>query len=230
MGIKAPAQPNPSTADGGDRVAAGVPSAGQRPPADVYAPAAPADPAVLRRTGIPAYSDLLSPAAPPTPPTGGPVDERHPVIPRQVPAPSNLGVPDPWSAGAPADQDRFDAFHPDPTPEVAPTPHVRSGWVLLAVLAAAVLLLVVPLGIVWLATRPDAPTIEVGQCVKQSGSEAVPAACSAPGAFTVVAKVDSPAQCPENQQPYAEMSVAGGTKQVFCLRPADAPREPTSTP
>jgi hypothetical protein len=101
-----------------------------------------------------------------------------------------------------------------------PVPQVRNGRVLLAVLCAAVLLLVVPLGIVWLATRSSGPSFEVGSCVRRSGSEAVAAECDESGAFTVVSKVDSQDKCTDPPgQPYVVIA-DGGKESVLCLRPA----------
>jgi hypothetical protein len=99
-------------------------------------------------------------------------------------------------------------------------PQIRNGRVLLAVLCAAVLLLVVPLGIVWLVTRSGGPSFDVGSCVRRSGSEAVVAQCGDSGAYTVVAKVDNQDKCTDPAgQPF--VVVAGGGKgNVLCLRPA----------
>jgi hypothetical protein len=90
---------------------------------------------------------------------------------------------------------------------------------LLAVLCAAVLLLVVPLGIVWLATRSSTPSFEVGSCVRRSGSEAVVAECGESGAFTVVSRVDNQDKCTDPPgQPYVVIA-DGGRDGVLCLRP-----------
>jgi hypothetical protein len=83
-----------------------------------------------------------------------------------------------------------------------------------------VLLLVVPLGIVWLATRSSGPSFEVGSCVRRSGSEAIAAQCGDSGAFTVVAKVDSKEKCTDPPgQPYVVVADSG-KEDVLCLRPA----------
>jgi hypothetical protein len=121
---------------------------------------------------------------------------------------------------AEGDQSRFDAFRQDAEPETPPTPQIRNGRVLLAVLAAAALLLVVPLGIVWLTTRSAAPSFEVGSCVRHSGAEAVAAQCTETGAFTVVSKVDSSSKCINPPgQPYVVVAANGGKDQVLCLKP-----------
>ena len=132
------------------------------------------------------------------------------------------------------DQTRFEGFRPEAgapaalpsplPPAIAegeqPVPQIRNGRVLLAVLCAAVLLLVVPLGIVWLATRSSSPSFEVGSCVRRSGSEAIAAQCSDSGAFTVVAKVDSKEKCTDPPgQPYVVVADSG-KEDVLCLRPA----------
>jgi hypothetical protein len=88
------------------------------------------------------------------------------------------------------------------------------------VIAAAVLLLVVPLGIVWLVTRPAPPTFEVGECVRQSGTAAVEASCADGGAYRIVAKTDSADRCEDIRQPYAVLPARGGKEQVLCLQPA----------
>jgi len=108
-----------------------------------------------------------------------------------------------------------------PAGEEQPTPQVRNGRVLLAVLCAAVLLLVVPLGIVWLATRSSDVSFEVGSCVRQSGSGAVAADCDDANAYVVVSKVDNQEKCtnPPNQ-PYVVID-DGGKDNVLCLRPAN---------
>jgi hypothetical protein len=101
-----------------------------------------------------------------------------------------------------------------------PAPQIRNGRVLLAVLCAAVLLLVVPLGIVWLLTRSSGPSFDVGSCVRRSGSEAVAAQCSDSDAYTVVAKVDNQTKCTDPPgQPYVVVS-DGSKNNVLCLRPA----------
>jgi hypothetical protein len=92
--------------------------------------------------------------------------------------------------------------------------------VLLAVLAAAALLLIVPLGIVWLTTRSTGPSFEVGSCVRKSGNEAVAAQCTETGAFTVVSKVDSGSKCTDPAgQPYVVVAGDGGKDQILCLKP-----------
>jgi hypothetical protein len=136
-------------------------------------------------------------------------------VPGPLAAPSRPGQA--YPAAAPDDHSRFDAFRPEPEPA---TPQIRSGRVLVAVIAAAVLLLVVPLGIVWLVTRPAPPTFEVGECVRQSGTEAVAASCGESGAFRITSKADAADQCEDRSQPYAILPARGGKEQVLCLQPA----------
>jgi hypothetical protein len=142
----------------------------------------------------------------------------------QPPAEQSMGAPPPGGhllgEQAVGEQSRFDAFRPEAEPETPPVPQIRNGRVLLAVLAAAALLLIVPLGIVWLTTRSSAPSFEVGSCVRRSGSEAVAAQCTDSGAFTVVSKVDAGTKCTNPPgQPYVVVAANGGKDQVLCLKP-----------
>ncbi len=129
-----------------------------------------------------------------------------PVQPPTAAAPMPMTMPEP----APMPEQK------QPSAEEPPVPRVRSGRVLLAVLCAAVLLLVVPLGIVWLATRPSGPTFDVGSCLRKSGNEAVAAQCS-DDAFKVVSKVDNKNKCTPGQ-PYVTIG-DGGKDNILCLRP-----------
>jgi hypothetical protein len=129
----------------------------------------------------------------------------EPAQPHFAPPPA---APAPTTYGQPAGE-------PEP-----PAPQIRNGRVLLAVLCAAVLLLVVPLGIVWLATRSSDPSFDVGSCVRRSGSEAVAAECTDADAFTVVSKVDNQDKCTDPPgQPFVVIA-DGGEDSVLCLRPA----------
>jgi hypothetical protein len=89
------------------------------------------------------------------------------------------------------------------------------------VLTAAVLLLAIPLGTLWVIGRGSAPAFNpaVGQCVKQSGDQAVGVACTEPGSFTVVSKVGSEAECADQSLPRVVIPAGNGGKQVLCLRP-----------
>lgn len=174
-----------------------------------------------------AYAPMVPPAA------ARPVD----------PAPGDFGSSgEPWSPATEAwtpspeawgqDEEseqagRFDSFKPEAEPKAEPpTPKVRNGRVLLAVLTAAVLLLVVPLGALWLLGKfggDDAPAFDpaVSSCVKQSGNSAVPANCGDPGTFSVVSKVDAREKCADKSQPYVVLPGSGPTR-VLCLKPAAA--------
>lgn len=149
---------------------------------------------------------------------------------------THLG-PGPWTEGAPArselampwpsrddgQPERYQAPRPaaaDPAAEL-PAPQVRNVRVLLLVLAAAVLLLTVPLGTLWLLGRTGDPPFNpaVGSCVKQQGGGAVAAACGDAGAYTVVSKVNDPATCADPKQPHVVLPDVEGDN-VLCLRPA----------
>ncbi|HEY3008713.1 MAG TPA: hypothetical protein VGJ63_11720 [Micromonosporaceae bacterium] len=192
----------------------------------------------FRGAGLPAYGDLVgliptsAAAAPPAPTTGAPA---APAPPGYPPSPPQLGHPPLGRTPArpaaserpgpaqptapPDDQSPFAAFRTAAEQDQTSTPQVRSGRVLVAVIAAAVLLLALPLGIVWLVTRPN-PSFNVGECVRQSGTAAVEATCQEPGAYEIVSKVDTVEKCADRNQPYAVLTAKGGTEQVLCLRPA----------
>ncbi|WP_173077808.1 LppU/SCO3897 family protein [Phytohabitans rumicis] len=158
-------------------------------------------------------------------PTGYPPHDGPPGFPPQGPP---QGGPAPWGPppGADQEQNKFNAFQPEAAPakpESEPVPQVRNGRVLIMVLAAAALLLIVPLGIVWLLTRGSDPSFnpEVGSCVKQSGTTgAVAAQCTEANAFKVVSKVDEAKQCTDQSQPHVVIAGDGGKDQVLCLAPA----------
>ncbi|BCL14976.1 LppU/SCO3897 family protein [Micromonospora sagamiensis] len=127
------------------------------------------------------------------------------------------------------DQGRFDSFKPEATeskPAEQPTPKVRNGRVLMAVLTAAVLILVVPLGALWALGKlggSDAPAFNpaVGTCVKQSGEGAVAANCGDQGAYKIISKVDDKAKCTDQTQPRVELP-GSAANRVLCLGPAKA--------
>lgn len=127
-------------------------------------------------------------------------------------------------------QNRFDAFQPEPeakpqstdAPAAEPVPQVRNGRVLLAVLVAAVLLVAIPLGLVWLLKPSDeAFNPKVGDCVAQSGEQPTSANCADAGAFKVVSRVDNLSEC-ANQEQWIDVPAADGKQQVLCLEPATA--------
>ncbi|MEU8259572.1 hypothetical protein AB0C02_02965 [Micromonospora sp. NPDC048999] len=149
-----------------------------------------------------------------------------PAFPPAFPPPA----PPAWSQGpaSESEQGRFDAFKPEAEPQAeAPTPKVRNGRVLAAVLVVAVLILAVPLGLLTLLGKiggggntPAAFDPAVGSCVKQSGASAVAADCGEPDAFTVVSKVDSKDKCADTTQPTVELSGVEGDR-LLCLKPAE---------
>ncbi|GAA2702229.1 hypothetical protein ACFY2R_00685 [Micromonospora olivasterospora] len=146
-------------------------------------------------------------------PPGGP---HHSGPPQAAPA---------W--GAEPEQNRFDAFKPEagePKTE-APTPKVRNGRVLAVVLLAAVLILAVPLGLLFLLgkvggdEKPAGFNPAVGSCVKRSGDTAAAATCGEAGSFTVVSRVANKDKCADPGQPYVVLP-GSGADRVLCLKPA----------
>ncbi|MEV1288344.1 hypothetical protein [Micromonospora sp. NPDC049679] len=215
------------------------------PPAAVPAPAAPAfDPVVHGpRSYDPPYADLIDSVRPTSPPAGftrpGASGDRDPSgrggydAPFQTAPAGPIHPSRPTGSEAPSwpaedqDQGRFDSFkqeaEPKEEPKAEPVPQVRNGRVLLAVLAVAVLLLVVPLGIVWLVTQPADGGFnpKVGDCVQQAGQNAKPVDCASQGAYSIVSKVDTKEQCPDPGQPHVIVE-GNGKDQVLCLKDAAA--------
>lgn len=131
----------------------------------------------------------------------------------------------PWADPQDRQQRRLDGFRPgadQAPPTEAPPPQVRNLRVLVMVLAAAVLLLAVPLGTLWVlgmgGDRGFDPA--VGSCVKQDGAGAVAAGCGDTGAYRVVSKADDPGKC-DAKQPHIILQNAE-EPNVLCLRPASA--------
>ncbi|MCW3840241.1 hypothetical protein ONA70_09045 [Micromonospora yasonensis] len=174
-------------------------------------------------------------------PFGGPPGGRAAVAgPRQGPGEPGPGgfppafppppqqAPPPWQQGPGGDPDqgRFDAFKPEAEPKTeAPTPKVRNGRVLAAVLVAAVAILAIPLGLLALLGKlggddgkPQPFNPAVGSCIKQSGETAAPADCGEPGAFTVVSRVDNKDKCADPTQP--TVTLKNESNPVLCLKPA----------
>ncbi|HEX2770903.1 MAG TPA: hypothetical protein VHN18_00560, partial [Micromonosporaceae bacterium] len=129
----------------------------------------------------------------------------------------------PWVDRDDGQQERFDSFRSEmERPADPPPPQVRNARVLAMVLAAAVLLLAVPLGTLWLLGRTGDQGFNpaVGSCVKQDGAGAVAAGCGDAGAYTVVAKANDPGKC-DPKQPHVVLQNVEGDN-VLCLRPAAA--------
>ncbi|MEV1146714.1 hypothetical protein AB0I76_24090, partial [Micromonospora sp. NPDC049799] len=144
--------------------------------------------------------------------------------PHAFPPPPQPSEPS-WDQGASEqDQGRFDAFKPIAEPAAdAPTPKVRNGRVLAAVLVAAVLILTIPLGLLQLLGKigddEPAPAYEIGSCVKQEGTGVAEVDCGEAGAFTVVSRVDTKEKCADPAQPQVVLP-GEGTNRVLCLKPA----------
>lgn len=193
---------------------------GGGPAAAGMAQARLAQPPLADQTPFDAFRLPTAPPAAPASPAGsvygGSAQVPTSPAPSHPPFTATPSSPDapPLPATPPPPRTQPSASEPEP-----PIPQIRKGRVLLAVMFAAVLLLVVPLGIVWLATRPGTPSFDVGTCVRRAGSEAVAAQCDEPGAHRVVAKVDSPDKCTDPPgQPYVVIS-GGGKENVLCLGP-----------
>ncbi len=126
--------------------------------------------------------------------------------------------------GSLADQSLFDSFKPEePSASPAPPPHVRKLPVLVAVLAAAVLLVALPLSVVWLVAQSGDETFapKPGDCVQKEGDRPVAATCGQPNTFTVVSTVDDKAKCADPGQPYIVNPTEDGNTEVLCLKPSD---------
>ncbi|MBO4205851.1 hypothetical protein [Micromonospora echinofusca] len=194
-----------------------------------------AEPTAQFGGGLPGYPEHAGPGR--SPQDGPDATALAPAVPspaaRPVEAPGDAWgqSTEAWNPGGESEQGRFDAFKPDAEPknEPAPAPKVRNGRVLLAVLTAAVLLLVVPLGALWLLGKigkdGDGAAFDpaVNSCVKQSGNSAVAATCGEPGTFSIVSKVDAKEKCTDKTQPHVVLP-GSGTNRVLCLKPATAAR------
>lgn len=144
-----------------------------------------------------------------------------------------VGTAPPWAQSDIAEQERFNTFQSEPEPAEAsdaPPKRERNGRVLLLTILAALLVLGIPLGILTLIGKIGGGSAAfnpaVGECVKQSGTSAVAADCSEPGAHTVVSKVDDASKCEDPNQPYVALSGGNSKERVLCLGPAHEPAEP----
>lgn len=123
------------------------------------------------------------------------------------------------------EQGRFDQFSADPSAVAAKpeTPHVRMFPVVLGVAIAAVLVVGLGLGIVWLLPRGSDTggiSVKAGDCVKRSGTDAIKTACGTAGAFQVVSIADTKDKCADPRQPYVLNPTKNGQTQVLCLKPS----------
>jgi hypothetical protein len=148
--------------------------------------------------------------------------------PDEAGGPPPAGPPTAVGGWQPPEQGRFETFRPeasaapDAKDEAEPTPQVRNGRVLAAVITGAVLLLVLPFAVIWgfMAAWGNDPGFDVGSCVKQSGTRAEAADCGDVGAFEVVSKVANESECPDPNQPAAILPDNEGRDRVLCLKPA----------
>jgi hypothetical protein len=97
------------------------------------------------------------------------------------------------------------------------------------VLIAAILVLAIPLGTLWLLGKfgGDEPSGSafnpaVGECVKNAENKPVEVDCAEAGAFKVVSKVDNQTKCADQNQPHVEVPGGRDQPQVLCLQPVSA--------
>lgn len=222
------------------QTAAGVPqpvsppatAADSPPPLPVRTTAASAGlaespaPSRSRQSGLPVYSDLLGPAttaAPPPPP---------PVPPRQAAAPAGYVPPqrlpaEPFPTPPPAAASGEPSAPASPAPTGGAGPE-RSGppvsVIVGLVLIGATVLVLGALSVPFLLDRLNSSggsvSYSVGDCVVQDGTTPRSAGCTDPGAFEIVAQVDSREECTDPTQPAIE--VPGPPVQFYCLAPVAA--------
>lgn len=144
--------------------------------------------------------------------------------------PAAPGQPGDWTQEDQEEQSKFDSFKPDEPaqPDEQPPPQVRNGRVLLLVLTAAVLILAIPLGTLWLLGKIGDPAPAdfnpaIGACVKKNSADEKPvmADCAEADAFKVVSKVTQADQCGVPNPTYILIPGKDGD-QVLCLKPANA--------
>ncbi|BEL03939.1 hypothetical protein Q0Z83_021300 [Actinoplanes sichuanensis] len=94
-------------------------------------------------------------------------------------------------------------------------------WVFTTVLGLIIVIVAVVLATFpGLILRPfdSAPrTVDVGDCIRRAGDQAVEASCTDEGAFKVVSIVDSKDQCTDPVQPYLIDHTESGQDRVLCL-------------
>jgi hypothetical protein len=206
---------------------AGPPAPGGR--GTPYGPGAPGAPyeTPYEAGGQPAW------AASPPPPEAAPGSP-----------PGGLYIPQQRMGAAPPD--RFDQVPPPGPPPgtdqeagAAGKSGPSTGLIVGMVLVGATVLVVGALGVTFLLGQlrgtTGSSTYQVGECVVQSGDAAEPADCADPGAYEIVAQVDSQADCGDPTQPAIEVS--GPPVQFYCLTPAagaggdpDQTAEPSADP
>ncbi|GAB2579772.1 hypothetical protein Aab01nite_55810 [Paractinoplanes abujensis] len=122
--------------------------------------------------------------------------------------------------GVEADQGRFDSFKAEEKPAKPATPHVRMLPILISVIIAAVLLLGIGFGIVYLVAGGNDKSLSViqGECVKREGDSAVKAECSESGSYQVASIVPTVAECADPGQPHVINKASDGKQQVLCLK------------
>ena len=122
------------------------------------------------------------------------------------------------------DQARFDEIDAEveKVPAKAETPHVRMLPVLIGVIIGAALLVGAAFGLVYLISGDsdnNGLKVNVGQCVKRDGNEAITASCSDAGAYEVVQITATQEQCTDVNQPYVVDPTSDGRTRVLCLKP-----------
>lgn len=139
-------------------------------------------------------------------------------VPQQRPATGPTPAPETGAANQPP------ATLPPPAPpggggeRTGPPVGVIVGLVLIG----ATVLVLGALSVPFLLDRLDGSGegYAIGDCVVQDGTTPKPVECTEPGAFQVVAQVDSQEQCEDQTQP--SIQVPGPPQQVYCLAPAAA--------
>lgn len=192
------------------------------------------------RQGRPhAYGDLLAPAAagapvqapdgmqvdaPPIPMQRGPEAHFQQAGPMGQPMGQPMGMPPGARPGGPAPHGPI--MPPPPPDEAKPE---RKGRIIVGVLVICVALLAAAFGGLILVDKLfNGAAFAVGDCVKQSNTDAVRADCGDTGAFKITAAVSSPEQCEDQTQPHVQQG-----DKILCLAPVSGGStdvEKTTTP
>lgn len=80
-------------------------------------------------------------------------------------------------------------------------------------IAIALLVVLLGAGALYYTSRPNPPTYDVGNCVKESNGKAAEVPCSESDAYQIVSKVSDPSHCPDAKQPYATIDGS-----ILCLK------------